>query len=251
MALVANALNLQIPVPVAQGGTGASTLTSNAILLGNGTSTVNTASLTTGQLLVGTATAPQGLTLTAHGIVIGEGAANPTSLVLTNGQMLVGSTGNDPATFSLNANEVVIGGGTAAPSTVSLAAGQVLVGTATTPVGSSIAAFTSFVTATGATQTVTGGTLYFSNNTSAQTVYTLPNAPALNTITGVIGLNTAFSTGWKVVAQGTDKIQFNDQLSAAAGNVVSGSNTDAVFLIYAATNLWVVYDAMGLSMSVT
>lgn len=211
---MANALNLPIPVPVAQGGTGLATLTSNAVLLGNGTSNLGSVSLTAGQLLTGSAGAPAGTSLTANG--------------------------------------VVIGGGTSAPSTVVLGVGQVLVGTAGAPVADSINALTSFITVSGASQAMAASTLYYSNNTSAQTVYTLPASPSANTIIGVMGLNTASTNGWQIVANTGQKIQFGSSLGAAAGSLTSstGSATDQAFLIYAASNLWVVYSPLGLNLTV-
>lgn len=61
-----NAWNSSKPVPVADGGTGASSLTSHGMLVGHGTSAV-------------------------------------TSLVLTDGQLHIGSTGNDPSAATLTA----------------------------------------------------------------------------------------------------------------------------------------------------
>lgn len=76
-----NSTNTSKPVSVAQGGTGAATLTSNAVLLGNGTAAISTATaLTDGQLLIGsTGNAPAAATLTAgSGISIATGAGSIT-----------------------------------------------------------------------------------------------------------------------------------------------------------------------------
>lgn len=62
-----NAINAPKPFSVANGGTGAQTLTQNGVLLGNGTNAVSaTAAMTDGQLLIGsTGNAPVPATLTA------------------------------------------------------------------------------------------------------------------------------------------------------------------------------------------
>lgn len=126
---------------VAGGGTGATTLTANGILLGNGTSAISaTSAMTNGQLLVGStgvapvaSTIPNGTniswtagagtlqadlsgqvavanggtgtnTLTDASILIGNGVAAITQVgPLTNGQLLIGSTGVDPVAASITA----------------------------------------------------------------------------------------------------------------------------------------------------
>ncbi|MEW6296082.1 MAG: hypothetical protein AB1467_07410, partial [Candidatus Diapherotrites archaeon] len=76
-------LTLTNDLAVAHGGTGASTLAANGILIGNGTSPVTATTLTNGQLLIGsTGAAPVAATLTAgSGIAITNGAG---SITLTN-----------------------------------------------------------------------------------------------------------------------------------------------------------------------
>lgn len=75
-----NVLNLGFPVSVANGGTGAVSLTDNAILIGNGTGAIAEQALTDGQLLIGTTGgAPAAATLTAGtGIDIVEAAGSIT-----------------------------------------------------------------------------------------------------------------------------------------------------------------------------
>ena len=131
------------PITVPEGGTGLTTLTNHGILVGEGTANVNSITLSTGQLLIGSTgndpvaatltagsnititnapgsitiastggvsfpiTVPQGgtglTTLTAHGIIIGEGVANVNPIVLTNGELLIGATGLDPVATTLTA----------------------------------------------------------------------------------------------------------------------------------------------------
>jgi hypothetical protein len=114
---------------VAHGGTGAATLTSNAVLLGNGTSAPQMVTGTADQVLVvphaGTAPAfgqvdlslsaavknaltvtnggTGAATLTNHGVLIGAGTGIVTQLgVAATGAVLLGVTGADPAFGSLN-----------------------------------------------------------------------------------------------------------------------------------------------------
>lgn len=75
------------PIIVAEGGTGATTLTSNGILLGNGTSAISASSaLTNGQLLIGsTGVAPVAATLTgSSNISVTEGAGTITLDLTSN-----------------------------------------------------------------------------------------------------------------------------------------------------------------------
>lgn len=75
-------------LPVTNGGTGQSTLTDGAVLIGNGTSGIDQISLSTGQLLIGRTAAnanPAAATLTAaNGIVITNG----------DGSITIGAGGN-------------------------------------------------------------------------------------------------------------------------------------------------------------
>lgn len=74
-------IDLAAPVTVANGGTGAITLTANGILLGNGTSAISaSAAMTNGQILIGsTGVAPVVASLTAgSGITITPGAGSIT-----------------------------------------------------------------------------------------------------------------------------------------------------------------------------
>ena len=213
---MANALNLPIPVPVSDGGTGSSSLTVNSVLIGNGTSDLLTTSLTAGQLLVGTGAAPQGVTLTQHGVVIGEGASSPNTVVLGQGQVLIGQASADP-------------------------------------IAGTISAVTSYQTVTTATQLMVSGTLYYINDTtpSEQVVLTLPASPTANDIVAAVSLHTSNTAGWQIQAGSGQTIQLGQNISSVAGTLTStsGSSTDSVFLIYAATGLWVVYDAVGLNMT--
>lgn len=111
---------------------------------------------------------------------------------------------------------------------------------------------TSDVTVTGSTQTAANNTRYYINYSGGQCVVTLPAALANGGPIEVVGLSTASTSGWKVVAVGSDVIQFGSSVSAGAGNIVSttGSATDAITLRPIAGK-WIVYPALGLNLVVT
>ena len=73
-------IDLDVPVTVALGGTGRTTLTDGAVLVGDGTSAVEQITLTNGQLLIGsTGASPSAATLTAgNGVVVTNGAGSIT-----------------------------------------------------------------------------------------------------------------------------------------------------------------------------
>lgn len=125
-------------VTVPKGGTGVATLTSNGVLIGNGTSAITvTAEGATGIPLVGitgadpafgTASVAGGgtgaTTLTDGGIMLGSGTGAVTVTAQpTDGQLLIGKTAADPvlATLTGTANQVVVTGGA---GTITLSAPQ-------------------------------------------------------------------------------------------------------------------------------
>jgi hypothetical protein len=90
-----SSLTLDTDLAVAQGGTGASTFTSNGVLLGNGTSAITaTAAGTTGQVLVGnTGGAPTWATLTGTAVTsISFGTTGLTPSTATQGAVTVAGT---------------------------------------------------------------------------------------------------------------------------------------------------------------
>src|ERR1700691_4377558 len=92
-----NSANLSLPIDVASGGTGATTLTLNSVLLGNGTSPVTSlGAATNGQLLIGsTGSAPVLSTLTA-----GAGV----TITNTAGSITIAATGASSGIVTLNGN---------------------------------------------------------------------------------------------------------------------------------------------------
>ena len=120
---------------VGGGGTGATTLTSNGVLIGNGTSAITaTAEGASGIPLIGvtgadpvfgTATVPGGGTgatsLTDHGVLVGSGAAAIDALAVgTNGQLLLGSTGIDPLFATMSGDATIDNAGALTLATVTV-----------------------------------------------------------------------------------------------------------------------------------
>jgi len=124
---------LATPLAIASGGTGASTLTANNVLLGNGTSALQTvAPSTSGNLLVSNGTTWTSASLASSGVKLGLGitgetwhnltgtnVANQTYTnsrsypIMVNIQLHSGSSGTNPSYLYVNGNAVanVNGGG--------------------------------------------------------------------------------------------------------------------------------------------
>lgn len=107
-------------------------------------------------------------------------------------------------------------------------------------------------TVTTSTQTAAVNNRYYVNYAGGQCVFTLPTATGTNAIVEIIGITTASTSGWKANAQSTDKIEFTNTLGALGGSLTStaGSATDCATLRDIAANLWVVYPALGLNLTV-
>ena len=127
------------PLPVSDGGTGRSTLTDGAVLVGNGTSPITMIGpLTDGQLLIGSTVGidpvPANLTSSNSSVTItnGSGSINLSVLrPLTNGQLLIGSTSNPPVLAnitSVDASVTITNG----PGTIDLSVGTQISGTGQT-----------------------------------------------------------------------------------------------------------------------
>jgi len=195
-----NSWNSQDPAQVALGGTGAATLTSNGVLIGNGTSAITaTTAGTTGQVLTGvtgsapTFQAPAASSITITGNTGGGLTGNSftftggtTGLTFNGagttetlgGDLVVANGGTGAATFTTNG--VLIGNGTSAiTATAAGTTGQVLTGvtgsapTFQTPASSSITITgDSGGGLTGTSFTFTGGTtgLTFAGAGSTETL---------------------------------------------------------------------------------
>ena len=112
---------------------------------------------------------------------------------------------------------------------------------------------TSFVTVTGSTQSMSLSVRYINNYSGGQCAYTLPASTGTGRLIDLQSLNTASTSGWKVTAAGSDKIQFGSSLSAGGGNIVStaSSATDCATFCDSASGLWTVYPALGANLVVT
>ncbi len=204
LSVTTNASTLQYalstPVSVANGGTGAATLTSNGVLLGNTTSAVTaTAAGTTGQVLTGvTGSAPtfqspasssisitgnSGGALTGNAFTFTGGTSGLTfagagSTETLGGTLVVANGGTGAAT--LTSNGVLLGNGTSAiTATAAGTTGQVLTGiTGSAPTFQSPASASITITGdtggglTGSSFTFAGGTtgLSFGGSGSTETL---------------------------------------------------------------------------------
>ncbi len=151
-------INLSTPVSVANGGTGATTLTSNGVLLGSGTSPITaTTAGTAGQVLLGSAGAPSFITPTAgSGLSV---TANATTLSYAIAAPVSIANGGTNATSMTNADGVVYYDGTKLNTTTVGTAGQLLTsnGTGNAPTFQTLA--TSIETINGNTGSISGSTV--------------------------------------------------------------------------------------------
>lgn len=111
---------------------------------------------------------------------------------------------------------------------------------------------TARVVVTGSSQAMAVNTRYINNYSGGQCAYTLPAATGSGKQIVLVSLTTASTSGWKITANGTDKIQFMGALGAAGSTLTStvGSAVDCATLTDEASGLWVVYPAAGLNLTV-
>lgn len=200
---------------VPHGGTGRTTLTAHAVLLGEGTANVNFAApgaagiplVSAGALVdpaFGTATVPGGgtgqTTLTAHGVLIGAGAAaiNQTSAGNSGQPLLSGGAGADPNWGTLNAAN----GGT---GLTSITAHGVMLGEGTSNV------------ATVGPSATTGQAL-ISQGAAADPVFGLPSGALVN-------IQRITSTGTYTKTAGTNTVMI--ELAGGGGAGGGGAATGA------------------------
>jgi trimeric autotransporter adhesin len=173
---------------------------------------------------------------TASTIVARDGSGN-----FSAGTITASLTGNaDTVT-----NGVVTTGSYSDPAWITSLSGSKITG---------LSCGNSFATVSTSTANLTAGAFTWATYSSGQCTLTLPNAPTDGTVCIVQGVNGISSpSGWKVVAQGSDKIQYGSSVSASAGNITStsGSSTDGATFIYNhASSVWVVPN-VGLNFTVT
>jgi hypothetical protein len=201
-------ISLTVPVVVSNGGTGATSLTTDGVLYGNGTSPVGVTSPgSNGQVLIGaTGAAPafgtvggtQGITLTTGANTLSIGLVNVpnsalanSSITLSNGNniTITGSPVSLGGTATVNVsgtttNAVQIGNGAGSLTSLTLGTnGQVLIG------GTGVAPAFALLTSTDNSISFTTGTntLNLKANTPASTLTLTPNSgaaisPAANNI---------------------------------------------------------------------
>jgi hypothetical protein len=233
-----------IPVPVAQGGTGRTTLTAHAVLLGEGTSPVGFAgpTATTGQVLqnnagadptYSTATYPSTTTInqilysSAANVVSGLATANQAVLttgatgvpVLTalsmDGQLLIGSTAGVPAVATLTA-------GTGVAITNASNSITIAVSTSGTPWSDQSGAYAAAV-----------------NNGYFITAVSTPTLPSTAVEGDMISFVVDTASICTITANAGQKIRIGTALSAAAGTAANNSQGDSIRLVYrAADTTW-------------
>lgn len=211
------------PLTVANGGTGATTLTANGLLLGNGTSAVTSVPVgTNGQLLIGaTGAAPAFSTLTLVGGLTQTPGAN--SLTLTAPPITITGSG-----VTVTGSPVSLGG----TVTLTVAAGG-----------------TPWVDVTGTTQTIAVNTGYIADN-AAQVVFTLPATAALGDTFYITGKGSAGTAGWQLKQNAAQQVFFG-ALSTTAGTGGSLTSTNqldsirAVCVTAGASTIWNIIQSIG------
>jgi len=209
--------NIPGALPVASGGTGATSLTAG-VLLGNGTGAV------TSTAILGVAQGGTGLaTLTAHSLYVGNGTSVPTALgVATNGQLVIGSTGADPVLGVLTgAGGITINNSAGAIEIDGSAISAGLVWSTGVTTGALVEDTGSFVTA-GSMQTLTlpTGTL------SVGDTFAVANAGS-------------FATAWRVAQNAGQAIKIGNTATTTGtgGSLTSSAAGDSVwFVCYDATS---------------
>jgi hypothetical protein len=238
-------ITLGSPLTVANGGTGASTLT--GVLIGNGTSAVSGNPITQYNVLIGglgnaitsvTPSATAGIplisggsaanpsfgtavvagggtgatTLNAHGVLLGEGTSPIVATAVgTNGQVLIGSSGADPAFATLTSTSGTI---SFSPGPHSLSLDVTAGATIDTIAGNT-------GTASGATVTITTG----AGNTQGTALFTGSGSTLTQTFTTATNNNTGIGLGALTSVTGTDNTAFG---SGALHANTSASNNTAV-----------------------
>lgn len=253
-------ISISTAIPVASGGTGETSLTANAVLLGNGTSPIQTIAMTNGQLLIGNSgSAPNSATLSAGnltGVLNGSGTIQIYS-TLSSGSPLAVSAGGTGLS-SVSAYCLVLGGTTSTGNLQPLSSvgtsGQVITSSganalpywATPSSGGGGSSYTVSAVTTSTAQ-MTTNTYYFVTNTSGLTNLTLPTTYNQGDQIKVIGTTTP---GWIIAQNLGQQIFFGTKLSTSgtAGSIASQNQYDNVFItaISAGTSgAWTVLDAVG------
>jgi hypothetical protein len=211
------------PLTVASGGIGATSLTANGLLIGNGTGAVTSAPVgTNGQLLIGaTGAVPAFATLTLSGGLTQTPGAN--SLTLTAPPITI--TGNG---VTVTGSPVSLGG----TVTLTVAAGG-----------------TPWVDVTGTTQTIVVNTGYIADN-AAQVVFTLPSTAAIGDTFYITGKASAGTAGWQLKQNASQQVFFGSSSTTAGtgGSLTSTNQLDsirAVCVTAGASTIWNIISSIG------
>lgn len=269
------------PIPVVEGGTGATTLTSHGVLLGNTTSAITaTAAGTTGQVLTGvtgsaptfqapaassiTITGDSGGGLTGNSFTFTGGTTGLTfagagSTETLGGTLVVSNGGTGRAT--LTNHGLLVGAGTAAITQLANATnGQLPIGsTGADPVLATIAAGTGITVTNGAgsiTIAANGaGFPYTDESTSFSAVSnngyfvtgtataTMPASPSQgDRITFILDTTNVLT----VTANTGQVLRIGSTVSASAGTAASNARGDSVTFIYRSSDTaWIAMSVIG------
>ena len=245
--VTANATNTSNPITVAQGGTGAATLTIHGVLIGEAAGAiVATTAGTTGQVLIGSTGADPAFGalgvnsgLTVHGVLLGE---NNSAIVATTagstGQVLIGSTGADPAfgalgvNSGLTAHSLLLGQNTSAITALGAATnGQIPIGST----GADPVLAAPLGTASQITVTVGAGSLTFSLPSaitapgSLTTTTTLTATTTFSALQGQIVAVTAVTDTYTVLA--TDFLVTMNKAAAVTITMPASPATGQMWII--------------------
>ncbi len=205
-------------LPVANGGTGAASLTDGGILLGSGTGVVTAmAVLAKGSLVVGDGTTdPQALVAGTNGYILSADSSTTTGLAYL--QTLPVANGGTGAT-SLTANGVLIGNGTSAVTSVDLSTkGQILIGDGTgNPSALSVGSNGQRLVAD---STAGNGVAWENNHLDLLDEFVMPGSTVLDMNNNNIDLGTGWLSG-NGTAEGIN--------IDAAGKVFIGEDTPSAF----------------------
>ena len=211
------------PLTVTNGGIGATTLTANGLLIGNGTGAITSVPVgTNGQLLIGaTGAAPSFATLTLSGGLTQTPGAN--SLTLTAPPITI--TGNG---VTVTGSPVSLGG----TVNLTVAAGG-----------------TPWIDVTGTTQTIAVNTGYIADN-AAKVVFTLPATAALGDTFYITGKASAGTAGWQLKQNASQQIFFGSSSTTAGtgGSLTSTNQLDsirAVCVTAGASTIWNIICSIG------
>tara|TARA_S200002703_G_scaffold133142_1_gene121195 strand:- start:1025 stop:2722 length:1698 start_codon:yes stop_codon:yes gene_type:complete len=205
-------------LPVANGGTGLSTITANSVLIGNGTSNVSTVDMSTkGHLLVGDGTgSPSTLAVGTDGYILKADSTAVTGLSYL--QTLPVENGGTGVT-TLTANGVLIGNGTSAVTAVDLSTkGQILIGDGTgNPSALSVGTNGQRLVAD---STAPNGVAWENNHLDLLDEFVMPSSTVLDINNNNIDLGTGFINGDGANNKG---LSFN-----SSGQVFIGSGTPSL-----------------------